>query len=71
MNTEAKDSNGATLNDGDTVRLIKDLKIKGASKAWKRGEIVKNIRIASDPEWIDCKVGKSQIALKTCFVKKV
>ncbi|MFP6581087.1 MAG: alkylphosphonate utilization protein [Candidatus Hydrogenedentota bacterium] len=68
---EAKDSNGNTLNDGDSVRLIKDLKVKGASKTWKRGETVKNIRISSDPEWLDCKVGKSQIALKTCFVKKI
>ena len=68
---EAKDSNGNVLNNGDSVRLIKDLKIKGSSKGWKRGEMVKNIKIASDPEWIDCKVGKSQIALKTCFVKKV
>lgn len=68
---EAKDSNGTVLTDGDTVRLIKDLKVKGSSKGWKRGEVVKNIRVASDPEWLDCKVGKAQIALKTCFVKKV
>lgn len=68
---EAKDSNGNVLNNGDSVRLIKDLKIKGFSKGWKRGDTVKNIKLASDPEWIDCKIGKSQIALKTCFVKKV
>jgi protein PhnA len=68
---EAKDSNGNVLNNGDSVRLIKDLKIKGSSKGWKRGDTVKNIKISSDSEWIDCKVGKSQIALKTCYVKKV
>jgi len=68
---EAKDSNGATLNNGDSVRLIKDLKVKGASKTWKRGEVVKNIKISSDPQWLDCKIGKSVIALKTAFVKKV
>jgi protein PhnA len=68
---DAKDSNGTPLNDGDSVRLIKDLKVKGASKTWKRGEVVKNIKVSNDPEWLDCRVGKSVIALKTCFVKKV
>ncbi|MBI2235482.1 MAG: alkylphosphonate utilization protein [Magnetospirillum sp.] len=68
---ETKDSNGAILSDGDSVQLIKDLKVKGTSMNMKRGSVVKNIRLTSDPEEIECRDGKSTLVLKTCFLKKV
>jgi protein PhnA len=49
-----KDSNGATLNEGDSVTLIKDLKVKGTSETLKRGTMVKNIRLTGDPDEIEC-----------------
>ena len=67
---EIKDSVGNILNDGDTIVLTKTLKIKGISKTLKRGDKIKNIRLINDNENIECKVGKSQIVLKTCFIKK-
>ena len=67
---ETKDSVGNLLNDGDTIVLSKTLKIKGMSKTLKRGDKIKNIRLINDPNNIECKVGKSQIVIKTCFIKK-
>ena len=67
---EAKDSNGTALNDGDSVRVIKDLKVKGTSTTLKRGTVVKNIKLTSNSELVDCRIGKSTIALKACFLKK-
>tara|TARA_E500000331_G_scaffold212340_1_gene203542 strand:+ start:539 stop:748 length:210 start_codon:yes stop_codon:yes gene_type:complete len=67
---EIKDSVGNILNYGDTIVLTKTLKIKGMSKTLKRGDKIKNIRLISDLNNIECKVGKSQIVLKTCFIKK-
>ena len=67
---EIKDSVGNTLNDGDTIVLTKTLKIKGMSKTLKRGDKIKNIRLINDLNNIECRVGKSQIVLKTCFIKK-
>ena len=67
---EIKDSVGNILNDGDTIVLTKTLKIKGMSKTLKRGDKIKNIRLINDIENIECRVGKSQIVLKTCFIKK-
>ena len=67
---EIKDSVGNILNDGDTIVLTKTLKIKGMSKTLKRGDKIKNIRLIGDLNNIECKVGKSQIVLKTCFTKK-
>ena len=66
-----KDSNGTILNDGDSVQLIKDLKLKGTSQTLKRGSVYKNIRLTSKNEEIECRVGKGTIVLKTCFLKKV
>jgi protein PhnA len=66
----AKDSNGNPLQDGDSVTLIKDLKVKGSSVTLKRGTLVKNIRLTNDPDEIDCRVSKMSIVLKTCFLKK-
>ncbi len=66
----AKDSNGAILADGDSVTVIKDLKVKGSSMVIKRGTKVKSIRLTEDPELVDCKIEGSSIVLKTCFLKK-
>jgi protein PhnA len=66
-----KDANGTVLQDGDTVITIKDLPVKGASKALKAGTKVKNIKLTSGDHNIDCKVeGFGAMALKSIFVKK-
>lgn len=66
-----KDSNGTILNNGDSVTLIKDLKVKGTSVTLKRGTIVKNIRLTDDAEEIECNSDKVKgLVLKTCFLKK-
>ncbi len=67
---ETTDSNGNILEDGDNVHVIKDLKVKGMSKTLKRGNVIKNIRLTDDPGYVDCRIGKSTIAIKTEFVKK-
>jgi protein PhnA len=67
---DVKDSNGNVLNDGDSVTLIKDLKVKGSSLTLKRGKVIKNIRLTSSEEEVDCRVDGSSIVLKTCFLKK-
>ena len=64
-----KDANNNELKDGDTVKLIKDLKLKGTSTTLKRGTTVKNIRLTDNENEIDCKVNKMSIVLKTEFVK--
>lgn len=66
----AKDSNGTELLDGDSVTVIKDLKVKGSSMVIKRGTKVKSIRLTENPEEVDCKIDGSSIVLKTCFLKK-
>ncbi len=66
----AKDSNGAELQDGDSVTVIKDLKVKGSSMVIKRGTKVKSIRLTDNHEEVDCKIEGSSIVLKTCFLKK-
>lgn len=66
----AKDSNGAILEDGDAVTVIKDLKVKGSSMVIKRGTKVKSIRLTDVPEEVDCRIDGSSIVLKTCFLKK-
>lgn len=67
---EVKDSNGNLLNEGDSVTLTKDLKVKGSSITLKRGKVIKNIRLTNSPEEIDCRVDGSNIVLKTMFLKK-
>ena len=67
---EVKDASGKILNDGDTVTLSKDLKLKGTNTVIKRGTKVKNIRLTDDPAEIDCRVNKMSIVLRTEFVKK-
>ncbi|WP_025690772.1 zinc ribbon domain-containing protein YjdM [Paenibacillus zanthoxyli] len=67
-----KDANGNILNDGDTVTIIKDLKVKGSSSVLKVGTKVKNIRLVDGDHDIDCKIdGFGAMSLKSEFVKKV
>lgn len=76
VNTEEKDSvvrdaNGNFLQDGDTVTVIKDLKVKGSSSVVKVGTRVKNIRLVGGDHDIDCKIdGIGPMKLKSEFVKK-
>jgi protein PhnA len=66
-----RDSNGNVLQDGDTVTVIKDLKVKGSSSVVKVGTKVKNIRLVEGDHDIDCKVeGIGAMKLKSEFVKK-
>lgn len=72
MEIKVKDSNGATLNEGDSVQVIKDLKVKGTSVTLKRGTIIKNIHLTDDEEHIECNAEKVKgLVLKTEFLKKV
>ena len=68
-----RDANGTILQDGDTVTVIKDLKVKGASSDIKVGTKVKNIKLNPDSDHnIDCKIpGVGAMGLKSEFVKKV
>jgi protein PhnA len=67
-----KDASGNILKDGDTITVIKDLKIKGSSSVVKVGTKVKNIRIVSGDHDIDCKIpGIGAMGLKSEFVRKV
>ncbi|MFI4955447.1 MAG: alkylphosphonate utilization protein [Gammaproteobacteria bacterium] len=69
---DVKDSNGNTLNEGDSVQLIKDLKVKGTSVTLKRGTIIKGIHLTSNIEEVECRAEKiKNLVLKTCFLKKV
>ena len=66
-----KDASGNVLQDGDTVTLVKDLKIKGSSSVVKVGTKVKNIRLIDGDHDIDCKIeGFGAMQLKTEFVRK-
>lgn len=66
-----KDAYGTELKDGDTVTVIKDLKVKGASSVVKVGTKVKNIRLVDGDHDIDCKIdGIGAMGLKSEFVKK-
>jgi protein PhnA len=68
---EVKDSNGNTLNDGDSVTLIKDLKVKGSSLVLKRGTVVKKIKLTDDMDEVDCRINGSSIVLRTEFLKRI
>lgn len=74
VDTTIKDTHGNVLTDGDTVTVIKDLKIKGSSSVVKSGTKVKNIRLTDgdDGHNISCKIdGLGSINLKSEFVKKI
>ncbi|NEU31749.1 alkylphosphonate utilization protein [bacterium LRH843] len=67
-----RDANGNVLNDGDTITVIKDLKVKGSSLVVKIGTKVKNIRLVDGDHDIDCKIdGFGEMKLKSEFVKKI
>lgn len=65
-----RDSHGAVLKEGDSVTVIKDLKVRGSSSVIKRGTMVKNIRLTEDADEVEGKVEKSVIVLRTEFLKK-
>lgn len=68
---EVKDSNGTRLSDGDSVTLIKDLKVKGANVTLKRGTLIKNIRLTYNEDEIECNAEKVKgLVLRTEFLKK-
>jgi protein PhnA len=71
MTDVVRDSNGNVLSDGDSVTLIKDLKVKGTSETLKRGTMVKNIRLTDNVEEIECNTKQVKgLVLKTEFLKK-
>ena len=65
-----KDSNGTPLTEGDSVTVIKDLKVKGGSSDLKRGTMIRKIHLIGDPDNIECRVDGSTLVLKTMFLKK-
>jgi protein PhnA len=65
-----KDSNGNPLADGDSVILIKDLKVKGSSTVLKKGTKVKSIRLVDGDHEVDCKMDGGSYMLKAEFLKK-
>lgn len=65
-----RDANGTELKDGDTVTLIKDLKVKGSSTVIKMGTRITNIRLVEGDHDVDCKVDGQKLLLKSCFMKK-
>jgi len=65
------DSGGTALADGDSVVLIKDLKVKGAGQTLKQGTVIKSIRLTDNPEEIDCRHDAIKgLVLRTEFVRK-
>jgi protein PhnA len=66
-----KDSNGTPLSEGDSVTLIKDLKVKGTSETLKRGTLIKNIRLSDNVDEVECNTKQVKgLVLKTAFLKK-
>ena len=66
-----RDNNGNELKDGDTVVVIKDLKVKGSSSGLKRGTVVKNIRLTDNEDEIEGRTDKIKgLVLRTEFLKK-
>lgn len=68
---EVRDAAGNVLADGDSVALIKDLKVKGANQTLKQGTVIKSIRLTDNPDEIDCRYeGIKGLVLRTEFVRK-
>lgn len=68
---EVRDASGNLLADGDSVVLIKDLKVKGAGQTLKQGTVIKTIRLTDNPEEIDCRHDAIRgLVLRTEFVRK-
>ena len=71
MQIEVKDAFGNILENGDSVLLVKDLKVKGTKITLKKGTVVKNIRLTDDEDEIDCSTPEIKgLVLRTEFVKK-
>jgi protein PhnA len=69
--SEVRDAAGNILADGDSVVLIKDLKVKGAGQTLKQGTVIKSIRLTDDPDEIDCRHDAIRgLVLRTEFVRK-
>lgn len=68
--TEIRDAHGNILTDGDSVVLIKDLKVKGSSVTLKMGTKIKSIRLVGGDHEVDCKMDAGNFMLKACFLKK-
>lgn len=69
---EVRDSVGNLLADGDSVALVKDLKVKGANQTLKRGTAIKSIRLTGDEQEIDCRYeGIKGLVLRAEFVRKL
>ncbi len=66
-----KDANGSVLADGDSVVLIKDLKVKGSSTTLKVGTKIKKIRLVGGDHEVDCKVDGGNFMLKACYLRKI
>jgi protein PhnA len=68
---EVRDASGTVLKDGDSVTLIKDLKVKGAGQTLKQGTVIKSIKLTENPEEIDCRHDAIKgLVLRTEFVRK-
>ncbi|MGK7867315.1 alkylphosphonate utilization protein [Falsiroseomonas sp. E2-1-a20] len=68
---EIRDAAGNALADGDSVTLIKDLKVKGANQTLKQGTVIRSIRLTDNPEEIDCRHDSIKgLVLRTEFVRK-
>ena len=65
-----KDASGTVLADGDSVVLIKDLKVKGSSITLKMGTKVKSIRLVGGDHEVDCKMDAGSFMLKACYLRK-
>lgn len=71
MTIIVKDSNGATLSEGDSVTVIKDLKVKGSSTVLKRGTMIRNIHLTGNEDEIEGRTDKVKgLVLRTEFLKK-
>ena len=71
MDIVVKDSNGTKLSEGDSVSVIKDLKVKGSSTVLKRGTMIRNIHLTDDPDEIEGRTDKVKgLVLRTEFLKK-
>jgi len=71
LNVEVRDASGNLLADGDSVVLIKDLKVKGAGQTLKQGTVIRSIRLTENPEEIDCRHDAIKgLVLRTEFVRK-
>ena len=69
--SEVRDASGNVLKDGDSVTLVKDLKVKGAGQTLKQGTVIRSIRLTDNPEEIDCRYDAIKgLVLRTEFVRK-